>query len=134
MKYPKVENFYGYSDKSDLGSLYISCINFSFNKFDDIQEINIEELSQYWNTWVLEWIECRDTDGDYISMCGEPQMIISYINDNEYTITFESYGINLNVNKIDYIVSFKSIFQILHKILSAGVLPYTANGIRVKFL
>ena len=78
LKNPTIDDFYGTSHPLDLDALYINGDHFPFNNLTNIKGIDIEYLSQHWNTWLLDQIKYMNaSDDEYEDTT--PQILISYI-------------------------------------------------------
>lgn len=109
---PKSINIYD----DDMSVLYVNGQFYAFNQLYDLPNIDIEQLSEYWNTHIVHMLSKQDIG---------TQMVIQY--DDGYTISFE-FASGDNIITYDYETTKPIVREILHRVLSAGVIPYDVHG------
>ena len=131
VKNPQQEDFYKLHNVIDLGTLHVSSEYFPFTNLFDI--INDEILRMYWNDYVLDKNIRVDILGNYPVDVGPPQIIITYANNEMYKVMFQFYDpVAIQSYEVIHLVSRNLMKLIFHRILSAGVIPTSAESYKVK--
>jgi hypothetical protein len=106
----------------DMSAIYVNAQFYAFNQLYDLPNIDAEQLSEYWNKFILHKLSKKDIGA---------QMIIQY--DDGYIISF-IFNSDDNMVTYDYETTKPVVIEILHRVLSAGVVPYDVNGETIEFI
>lgn len=122
MHNPDISHFHGENyDDVDIGMIFIPVAHFNVEQLYDLPNINIQELSELWNKYILFKLQNNDDS---------PQIILSY-NLNKYDVRFD-FDFNDRSFRYYYEASINTIRIILYRVLSSGLIPYNLYNNNIK--
>jgi hypothetical protein len=124
MHNPNVDQFHGNNDDDvDLGILYVNGDNFNYEQLYHLPGLDVEQLSELWNKYSLFKLN-RNNGNDGTQMK-------TYYYNGKYTIHFE-FDFDARFISYYYETTEVVVKEVMHIVLSAGIIPYNLNSNKVK--